>query len=312
MCEEANIMVQMFDVAIIGAGPAGMTAALYASRANLRTIMIERGVPGGQMMNTEEIENYPGFSTVMGPDLSAEMFGHSKEFGAEYQYGDVKKIVDYGDHKLIYLGSKEIESRTVIIATGTQYRKLGVKGEQEFSGRGVSWCAVCDGAFFKNKELVVVGGGDSAVEEAMYLTKFANKVTLIHRRDNFRAQKILQDRLFKNEKIEVIWNHTVEEVLGEGKVEKVRIKNTITGDEKDFKTDGMFIYVGLDPITQPFLDLNITDEYGYINTNERMATMIPGIFAAGDVRTKNLRQIVTATADGSLAAHEAYHFIENL
>lgn len=305
-------MVQMFDVAIIGAGPAGMTAALYASRANLRTVMIERGVPGGQMMNTEEIENYPGFSTVMGPDLSTEMFGHSKEFGAKYQYGDVKKIVDYGDHKVIYLGSKEIESRTVIIATGTQYRKLGVTGEQEFSGRGVSWCAVCDGAFFKNKELVVVGGGDSAVEEAMYLTKFANKVTLIHRRDNFRAQKILQDRLFKNEKIEVIWNHTVEEVLGEGKVEKVRIKNTITGDEKDFKTDGMFIYVGLDPITQPFLDLNITDEYGYINTNERMATMIPGIFAAGDVRTKNLRQIVTATADGSLAAHEAYHFIENL
>ena len=305
-------MEEMFDVAIIGAGPAGMTAALYASRANLRTVMIERGVPGGQMMNTEEIENYPGFSTVMGPDLSAEMFGHSKEFGAEYQYGEVKKIEDLGDHKIIYLGSKEIKSRTVIIATGTQYRKLGVSGEHEFSGRGVSWCAVCDGAFFKNKELVVVGGGDSAVEEAMYLTKFASKVTIIHRRDSFRAQKILQDRLFKNEKIEVVWNHTVEKVLGERKVEKVRIKNTITGEEKDFKTDGMFIYVGLDPITQPFVDLNITDEYGYINTNERMVTRIPGIFAAGDVRTKNLRQIVTATADGSLAAQEAYHFIENV
>lgn len=305
-------LTMIYDVAIIGAGPAGMTAAVYASRANLTTVMIERGIPGGQMVNTEEIENYPGFVSILGPDLSTKMFEHAKQFGAVYQYGDVKGITMENGTKKIQLGNSEVFAKTVIIATGTKYRKLGIKGEDVLAGRGVSWCAVCDGAFFKQKELVVVGGGDSAVEEAIYLTKFAKKVTVIHRRDSFRAQKIIQDRLFANPKIEVLWNHTVEEVRGESKVTSVRIQNVHTGEEEDFPTDGLFVYVGMDPITEPFQTLGITDEHGYIVANEEMETSVPGIYAAGDVRQKRLRQVVTATGDGSLAAQEAYHYIENL
>lgn len=304
-------MENTYDVAIIGAGPAGMTAAVYASRSNLSTVMIERGVPGGQMMNTEEIENYPAFDHVMGPDLSGKMFDHAKKFGSEYMYGDVKGIELTEGVKRILLGNKEVFAKSIIIATGTKYRRLGIKGEDEFTGRGVSWCAVCDGAFFRNRELVVVGGGDAAVEEAIYLTKFAERVTLIHRRGELRAQKILQERLFKNEKISVIWNHTVEEVRGDNKVDSVLIKDIKSGKETLYATDGLFIYVGMDPITEPFLDLGITDENGYIRTDEKMKTAVEGIFASGDVRKKELRQIVTATADGSIAAQEAYHFVEN-
>lgn len=304
-------MENTYDVAIIGAGPAGMTAAVYASRANLKTVMIERGAPGGQMLNTEEIENYPAFEHVLGPELSSKMFDHAQKFGSEYMYGDVKRIELEAENKKIVLGSKEIQAKAVIIATGTKYRRLGIKGENELTGYGVSWCAVCDGAFFRNKKLVVVGGGDAAVEEAIYLTKFANKVTLIHRRGELRAQKILQERMFKNGKIEVIWNHTVEEVSGEGKVESVLIKDVNSGELNEFPTDGLFIYVGMDPITEPFLDLGITDANGYIRTDEKMKTAIDGIFASGDVRKKELRQIVTATADGSIAAQEAYHFVES-
>lgn len=301
----------MYDVVIIGAGPAGMTAAIYSSRANLKTALIERGVPGGQMMNTEDVENYPGFDSILGPDLSTKMFEHSLKFGAEYLYGNVQEITRIDDDFLIELGSKKIQSKTVIIATGTKYRMLGIPGEEKLRGRGVSWCAVCDGAFFKNKELVVVGGGDSAVEEAMYLTKFAKKVIVIHRKDTFRAQKILQERLSKNEKIDVIWNHTVEEVMGEEKVESVKIKNVETGVVQYFKTDGVFIYIGMDPISDPFKNLGITNSSGYIVTDEYMNTPVPGLFAIGDVRQKKLRQIVTATSDGSLAAQEAYDYIES-
>lgn len=306
-------MTLIYDVAIIGAGPAGMTAAVYASRANLKTVMIERGIPGGQMVNTEEIENYPGFQSILGPDLSAKMFDHAKAFGAEYQFGDVRSIERQEDGTFIILyGKKELQAKSIIIATGTKYRKIGIPGENEYAGRGVSWCAVCDGAFFKQKELVVVGGGDSAVEEAMYLTKFADKVTVIHRRDRFRAQQIIQDRLFANKKIDVLWNHTVEAVQGDAKVSSLRIKDVHSGEEKEFKTDGMFVYVGMDPITEPFLNLGITDEKGYIITDENMKTAVPGIYAAGDVRDKFLRQVVTATGDGSIAAQEVYHYLENL
>lgn len=186
---------KIYDVAIIGAGPAGMTAAVYTSRANLSTLMIERGVPGGQMVNTGDIENYPGFDMIQGPELSNKMFEHAKKFGAEYAYGDIKEVVDGKEFKVIKAGSKEFKARAIIIATGAEYKKLGVPGEAELGGRGVSYCAVCDGAFFKNRQLVVVGGGDSAVEEGVYLTRFAEKVTIVHRRDKLRAQKILQDRL---------------------------------------------------------------------------------------------------------------------
>lgn len=192
---------KIYDVIIAGAGPAGMTAAVYTSRANLSTLMIERGVPGGQMVNTEEVENYPGYEQILGPELATKMFEHAKKFGAEYAYGEVKEIIDGEAYKTVVVGDKQYKGRAVIIATGAEYKKLGVPGEAEYGGRGVSYCAVCDGAFFKGKDLVVVGGGDSAVEEGVYLTRFANKVTIVHRRDQLRAQKILQDRAFANEKL---------------------------------------------------------------------------------------------------------------
>ena len=304
---------KIYDIIIAGAGPAGMTAAVYASRANLSTLMIERGVPGGQMANTEEVENYPGFDHILGPELSTKMFDHAKKFGAEYAYGDIKEVIDGEEYKTIVAGKKEYKARAVIITTGAEYKKIGVPGENELGGRGVSYCAVCDGAFFKERELVVIGGGDSAVEEGVYLTRFASKVTIIHRRDELRAQKILQQRAFDNEKIDFIWNHTVKEIHEQdGKVGKLTLVNTQNGEEMEFKADGVFVYVGMLPLSKPFESLGITNENGYIETNERMETKVKGIFAAGDIREKMLRQIVTATGDGSIAAQSAQHYIEEL
>ncbi len=304
---------KIYDVIIIGAGPAGMTAAVYTSRANLTTLMLERGVPGGQMANTEEVENYPGFDHILGPELSTKMFDHAKKFGAEYAYGDVKEVIDGKEYKTIKAGNKEYKARSIIISAGAEYKKLGVPGEQELGGRGVSYCAVCDGAFFKNRELVVVGGGDSAVEEGVYLTRFASKVTIVHRRDELRAQKILQDRAFANDKIDFIWNHTVKQINDkDGKVGSVTLVSTQDGSEQEFPADGVFIYIGMVPLTKPFESLGITNSNGYIETNEQMETKVPGIFAAGDIREKTLRQIVTATGDGSIAAQNAQHYVEEL
>src|SRR5690625_461797 len=304
---------RLYDVVIIGAGPAGMTAAVYASRANLDTLMLERGVPGGQMADTEAIENYPGFESVLGPDLSNKMFEHAQKFGAQYAYGEVKEVVDHGDYKEVITGDKTYRTKTVIITTGAEYRKLGIPGEEELSGRGVSYCAVCDGAFFKDREIAVIGGGDSAVEEGMYLTRFAKKVTIIHRRDELRAQKILQDRAFENDKIEFIWDTVVEEIKEEdGKVGNLSLKNVKTGATSEFNTEGVFVYIGMVPLNDPFKSLNILNEDGYIPTNENMETSIPGIFAAGDIREKELRQVVTATGDGSIAAEQAIKYLENL
>ena len=304
---------KIYDVIIAGAGPAGLTAAVYTSRANLSTLMIERGIPGGQMANTEDVENYPGFDHILGPDLSNKMFEHAKKFGAEYAYGDIKEIIDGEEYKTVISGSKEYRARAVIISTGAEYKKIGVPGESELSGRGVSYCAVCDGAFFKGKELVVVGGGDSAVEEGVYLTRFATKVTIVHRRDELRAQKILQKRAFENDKIDFIWNHTVKEINGkDGKVGSLTLVNTQTGEEQNFSADGVFIYIGMVPLSKPFENLGITNANGYIETNDQMETKVPGIFAAGDIREKTLRQIVTATGDGSIAAQSAQHYIEEL
>ncbi|MCT4785283.1 thioredoxin-disulfide reductase [Exiguobacterium aestuarii] len=304
---------KIYDVIIIGAGPAGMTAALYASRANLSTLMIERGIPGGQMANTEDIENYPGYDSILGPDLSQKMFDHSKAFGAEYAYGDVQSISDETEYKIVHAHNRDYKARAIILASGAQYKKIGVPGEEELGGRGVSYCAVCDGAFFKGKDLFVIGGGDSAVEEGVFLTRFANKVTIVHRRDELRAQKILQKRAFDNEKIDFIWNHTLKEITEkDGKVGGARLVSTVDGTETDHDIDGVFIYIGMNPITGFVQDLGITNEQGYIVTNEAMETNIPGIFAAGDVREKTLRQVVTATNDGSIAAQNAQHFIEGL
>jgi thioredoxin reductase (NADPH) len=304
---------KIYDVIIIGAGPAGMTAAVYTSRANLSTLMLERGIPGGQMANTEEVENYPGYETILGPDLSTKMFEHAKKFGAEYAYGEVKQIIDGKEYKTIDAGSKQYKTRTIIIATGAEYKKIGVPGEKELGGRGVSYCAVCDGAFFKNKELFVIGGGDSAVEEGVYLTRFASKVTIVHRRDELRAQKILQQRAFENEKVDFIWNTTLKSINEkDGKVGSVTLISTVDGTEREYPADGVFIYIGMLPLTKPFQTIGITNQAGYIETNDRMETKIPGIFAAGDVREKNLRQIVTATGDGSIAAQSAQHYVEEL
>lgn len=304
---------KIYDVVIIGAGPAGMTAAVYTSRGNLATLMLERGIPGGQMANTEEVENYPGFESILGPELSTKMFEHAKKFGAEYAYGDVTEIVDGEEFKIIKAGSKEYKTRAIIITTGAEYKKMGIPGEKELGGRGVSYCAVCDGAFFKNKNLIVVGGGDSAVEEGMYLTRFAEKVTIVHRRDKLRAQKIIQDRAFANDKIDFIWNNTVKEIHEkDGKVGSVTLVSTVDGNEQEIQADGVFIYIGMLPLTKPFENLGILNETGYIKTNAEMETSVPGIYAAGDVRDKTLRQIVTATGDGSIAAQAVQHYVEEL
>lgn len=301
---------KIYDVIVIGAGPGGMTAALYASRANLQTLVLERGVPGGELINTAEVENYPGFDSIMGPELADKMYKSAMQFGAEHTYGDVKRIVIDGDYRIVETGKKSFRTKAVIIATGSHHRKLNIPGEDQYNGRGVSYCAVCDGAFFRNKDLVVVGGGDSAVEEGTYLTQFAD-VNIIHRRDELRAQKILQDRAFKNERVSFTWDTVVEEIKGDGKkVTGVALKNVKTGEVVEQTIDGVFVYVGILPQTDAFLDLGITDEEGWIITNEGMETAVPGIYAVGDVRKKTLRQITTAVGDGGEAGNRVFHYIE--
>ncbi len=300
-----------YDCIIIGAGPAGMTAALYAARANLKTLLLERGIPGGQMNNTAEVENYPGFDSILGPDLALKMYDGINQFGVEHGYGNVVEVIDHQDYKEVITDDASYEAKVVIIATGCEHRNLEVPGEAEYSGRGVSYCAVCDGAFFRNKKLIVVGGGDSAVEEAIYLTQFADEVKIVHRRDALRAQKIIQDRAFANEKISFIWDSVVEEIKGDDqKVTGVQIKNVKTGETYEEAADGVFIYVGLIPLTQAFTSLGITDDAGWIVTDERMQTKIPGLLACGDARQKHLRQITTAVGDGGIAGQQAYQYIE--
>lgn len=301
----------MYDVIVIGAGPAGMTAALYASRSNLKVLLLERGAPGGQMNNTAEVENYPGFESIMGPELSQKMFDSVEKFGTENVYGIVQDIKDLGTHKEVITEDQTFEAKTVVIATGCNHRKLGVPGEEEYAGRGVSYCAVCDGAFFRNKRLIVVGGGDSAVEEAIYLTNFAAEVVVVHRRDQLRAQKIIQDRAFANEKMSFIWDSVVEEIHGNDMaVTGVQIKNLKTGEVTEEAAGGIFIYVGLEPLTEPFINSGITNPAGWVETDTEMKTSIPGVFAIGDVRNKDLRQITTAVGEGGIAGQQVYKYIE--
>lgn len=301
----------MYDVIIIGAGPAGMTAALYASRANLKVLMIERGVPGGQMNNTADIENYPGYESIMGPELSEKMYQSVTKFGTENTYGDVKEVRDLGDHKEVDTGSQVYQGKTVIVATGCEHRKLEVPGEEEYSGRGVSYCAVCDGAFFRNRKLLVVGGGDSAVEEAIYLTQFASEVVVVHRRDELRAQKVIQERAFANEKISFLWDSVVEEIVGNDlSVTGAKIRNVKTNEIHEEAAGGIFIYVGLDPLTSAFQTSGIVNEEGWIETDEEMRTSVSGIYAIGDVRDKKLRQITTAVGEGGIAGQGVFEYIE--
>ncbi len=300
------------DVVVIGAGPAGMTAALYASRANLKTIMLEKGAPGGEMINTADVENYPGYSLISGPELSAKMYEGAMRFGAEHVYGDVQKLEVKDDLKYITTSDKQYVAPVVIVATGSHHRRLGVPGEDKLTGQGVSYCAVCDGFFFRDRHLVVVGGGDSATEEGVYLTQFAEKVTIIHRRDELRAQQILQERAFDNPKVDFIWDSVVEEIQGEQNVTGVQIRNRKTDEISVFPCEGVFVYIGLIPNSDIVEGLGITDEEGWIITNEKMETSIPGLFAVGDVRQTPLRQIATAVGDGSHAGHMAYQYMQTL
>ena len=301
---------EIYDIAIIGGGPAGMTAGIYGGRAQLRTCILEGMSTGGQMFNTATIENYPGFSRIDGPGLSQKMEAQAREWGVEVQFGHVTEIRQQGDlFDVITLGEETYQARTVILATGSTPKKLGVPGEVEFAGRGVSYCATCDGAFFREKDVAVVGGGDSAVEESLYLTRFVNRVTIIHRRDQLRATKHLQERAFADPHIELLWDSEVEAIEGEETVKQLRIKNKKTGTVSILPADGVFIYVGMRPNTEFLHGLVKLDPWGYIEAGEDTLTSMPGIFAAGDIRSKGLRQIVTAVADGAVAAMAAERYL---
>jgi thioredoxin reductase (NADPH) len=300
-----------YEVIIIGGGPAGLTAGLYTSRARLKTLLIENCLVGGQMTTTELIENYPGFPQgVTGDDLSRLMEEQAKRFGLEIINDEIAEVRVEGEEKRIKTGGADYTGEALIICAGAEYRKLGVPGEQEFTGRGVSFCATCDGAFFRDQKVVVVGGGDSALTEALFLTKFVKELTIIHRRDALRATKIYQERALANPKINFLWNSVVQEVKGDKIVQTVLARNVKTGEVTEVKTDGVFMFVGLEPRTQ-FLRGSIElDQSGYVLTNENCETSVKGVFAAGDCTKKLLRQIATAVGDGATAAFAAEKYVE--
>jgi len=303
------------DVIIVGSGPAGWTAAIYTARAGLKPVVIASSVEvGGELMKTTEVENFPGFPTgVMGPELMAQFQAQAEKFGTEVVYDDVVSLDLTGDVKVVKTGMGDtFEAKTVILATGAQYRELGVPREKELSGYGVSWCATCDGFFFRDLKIAVVGGGDSAMEEANFLTRFASKVYLIHRRDSFKASKIMADRAMANEKIEVIWNSEVVELHGEPKLTGITLRDTVNGATSQLDVEGLFIAIGNDPRTQLVQGVvDLTDD-GFIQVEGRSSkTNIPGVFACGDVIDPTYRQAITAAASGCVAALDAEHFLTN-
>lgn len=304
-------MDKIYDVAIIGGGPAGFSAGLYASRGKMSAVIIEKGKWGGQAGTTEELENYPGsIEHPTGPSLMERMKNQAEAFGTEFIRDEVLGF-DLSDKvKVLKLKNGELKARSIIIASGAQYTNLGAPGEDTFRGKGVSYCATCDADFFTELEVVVIGGGDAAVEEAIYLTKFAEKVTIVHRRDEFRAAKSIAEKALANEKIKVIWDTVPEEIYGDGIVEGVKLKNVKTGEITDYRTDGVFIFVGTKPISDFVKGIVDMDAKGYIITDAEMKTSVEGIFAAGDVRITPLRQVITAAADGAIAAIGAEKYIE--
>jgi thioredoxin reductase (NADPH) len=304
----------VFDVVIIGGGPAGLTAGLYTSRARLETLLVERMIPGGQVMTTTKVENYPGFpGGIDGPDLMMRFQEHCQEFGLRIETGEVEGLEDQGEYKVLMIDGEPVKARAVIIATGAEPRKLGVTGESEFTGRGVSYCATCDGAFFRDATVAIVGGGDTAAEEALFLTRFAKKVYLIHRRDELRATAILQDRVLKNEKVEPVWNAEVTEIKGDNSgMKSVQLKDRVSGEERTLDLEGMFIAIGVTPKAQFLAELLELDSEGYIHTDTECRTSIPGVFAAGDVRKKILKQIATAVGDGAIAAIMVEKYLDDL
>jgi thioredoxin reductase (NADPH) len=301
-----------YDVVIIGGGPAGLTAGIYASRARLKTLLIEKMMPGGQILTSPLLENYPGFPEgVAGPKVIDDMVRQAQRFGLEIRTAEVAKIEDDGPRKRLSCADGSFGASAVILAMGASYSSLGVPGEKELEGRGVSYCATCDGPLFRNKETVVVGGGDTAIEEALHLTHFCSKVSVVHRRNELRAAKILQERAFAEKKIEIVWDSVVTEILGKERVEGVMTKNVKTSEQKLVTASGVFLAVGFTPHTGLVKGLVETDDKGYIITDDDMAASRPGFFAAGDCRKKSLRQFVTACGDGATAAFSAQRYIEN-
>ena len=292
----------MYDVIIIGSGPAGLAAAIYAKRAALETLVLEKTpISGGQIINTYEVDNYPGLPGISGMELGQKMRGHVDAQHAEVKTATVKEIIDHGDYKLVCTSDGDFETRTVVLAMGASHRQLGVPGENELCGMGVSYCATCDGAFFKGRDVAVVGGGDVALEDALFLARGCNKVYLIHRRDAFRGAKVLQKQVEEKENIVCVMDSVVDEIVGEDLVEKVCISNKKTQQSSELSVQGIFIAVGISPNTKDIQGLPKQDDAGYIIATEDGVTDIPGIFVAGDCRTKQLRQVITATADGANA-----------
>jgi thioredoxin reductase (NADPH) len=294
--------MQDWDIVIVGAGPGGLCAGLYGARANRRTVCVENYLPGGEIQNTEFVEDYPGFEMISGPELAQKFEQQARKFGLEVVNDNVVEIYSDGRHKIV--------KGEVIVATGGHPRKLGVPGEKELAGKGISYCALCDGAFFKDQVIAVVGGGDVAVEEGTFLTKYGSKVYIIHRRDKLRASKIVQERAFKNEKIEFIWDSVVEKINGDNKVQSVSIKNVKTGKTRDLPVGAVFPLIGFVPNSKIFRDEIEKDEIGYIITNQHMETNIKGIWAVGDVRKQLCKQITNAVGDGTTAAVAADKYIE--
>lgn len=302
-------MNETLDMIIVGAGPAGIAAAIYASRAKLSFVILEKSFTGGQIVNTYEIENYPGIKATSGFELSSMFREHAEELDVEFLSEEVQEIVLDSDIKKVVTNSQTYEARTVILATGASWKKLGAPGEDKFSGMGVSYCATCDGAFYREKVAAVVGGGDVAVEDAIYLSRLCKKVYLIHRRDELRAVKVLQEHLFKIDNIEILWHNEVSEIKGDQFVEGIDVINNKTGEAQTLDVNGVFIAVGSDPNSELVKDQIDTDDKGWIKTDEDCETSVKGVFAAGDLRVKSLRQVLTAASDGAVSVYAAERYL---
>ncbi len=301
----------MKDVIIIGGGPAGLVAALYAGRAQLDAIMIEKQFEGGQMVTTNEVENYPGIIDITGSDLANVMYEHAKKFGGTMKYNEVLDIQISGDIKKVITDSETYETKVIILSMGAKPRKLGIEREDELGGKGISYCATCDGGFYRNKIVSVVGGGDTAVEDAIHLSRIAEKVYLINRKDSLTANKVAQKKLLETNNVEILWNSTVTKLYGDQKLDKIQVINTNDNKVVELEMNGLFVAVGSNPSTELVKDLVDLDKQGYIVADESCKTSIDGIFAIGDIRTKGLRQVITAAADGAVSIYEAEKYLIN-